>query len=508
MAGVIAKESFRGTVVTYLGVLVGFVTTFFVLTQFLTAEEIGLSRVLIDAATLLASLSQLGTNASIVRFFPYFRTGSRSEANSREEIGDHGLFFWTIVIPLIGFGLFGLLFWAAADPLKAWFGQKSPLFVSYFYFVLPMAFFYLYQAVMETNAIVRQHVVVPRAVKELVVRLGLLAIYLLYSFRILSMDGFVIAICANYGFCALINTCYLFTLGEVDMRPDWTFLRQNPDLVRKYLRYTGFLIISALASVLAPTLSSFFVTAQMGLSYAGVFAIATYMAALVSIPSRSMNAIVSPQLSEAIKNEDIARITHLQQQVSNVLLLVGAMILMAIWLNIDLIFHVLPNGADYADARNVVLLLGLGQLFVTAFSVSVNVLNYSRYYAWSLLLSLFLTGSGIVLNNRLIPILGIDGAAWAMMVSETLYYVLAVWVVHRTVRSNPLCVGQLKTILIVVGLILLNVLWQHLLPMGIWVSSIARTIVLGGCATWIAYKWAISPELNDVLDKLTIRKNP
>ena len=58
--GVIAKQSIRGTIVTYLGIAVGVVTTFFVLTRFLTTEEIGLARVLIDAAMLFIGLAQLG----------------------------------------------------------------------------------------------------------------------------------------------------------------------------------------------------------------------------------------------------------------------------------------------------------------------------------------------------------------------------------------------------------------------------------------------------------------
>ena len=48
IVGVIAKQSIRGTIVTYLGIAVGVFTTFFVLTRFLTTEEIGLARVLID----------------------------------------------------------------------------------------------------------------------------------------------------------------------------------------------------------------------------------------------------------------------------------------------------------------------------------------------------------------------------------------------------------------------------------------------------------------------------
>ena len=72
--GIIAKQSIQGTIVTYLGVAVGFVTTFFVLTRFLSAEEIGLSRVLIDAATLFIGLAQLGTSSSIIRFYPHFKS--------------------------------------------------------------------------------------------------------------------------------------------------------------------------------------------------------------------------------------------------------------------------------------------------------------------------------------------------------------------------------------------------------------------------------------------------
>ena len=122
--GIIAKQSIRGTIVTYLGIAVGVVTTFFVLTRFLTTEEIGLARVLIDAATLFIGLAQLGTNASIIRFYPYFR-----EKGSEE---DHGFFFWALVVPFIGFVLFAIIYWACRVPLGAWFGDKSPLFVEYY----------------------------------------------------------------------------------------------------------------------------------------------------------------------------------------------------------------------------------------------------------------------------------------------------------------------------------------------------------------------------------------
>ena len=488
--GVIAKQSIRGTIVTYLGIAVGIVTTFFVLTRFLTTEEIGLARVLIDAATLFIGLAQLGTNASIIRFYPYFQ-----EKNSDEN---HGFFFWALVVPFIGFVLFAIIYWACSVPLGEWFGEKSPLFVEYYYFVLPMAFFMLYQTICESTCNVLMHIVVPRAVRELVVRVGLLVLYLLYAFRFLSLDGFVIGLCVNYAIAALINLCYFSSLKPISLRPDWEFLRENKGLVRRYLTYTGFLIISALTTVLAPTLSSFFVTAKMGLDSTGIFAIATYMAVMVSIPNRSVAAIASPQLARAIKENNYEECSFLIRQVTRNLLLIGGFILLIIWVNIDLIFHILPNGETFASAKNVVLVLGVSQLVLGTFTICLTALNYSRFYAFSLLLSLVLTVSALLLNNYLVPLWGMEGAALSNLLSYGLYYLLIIATVVPLCRFRVVDKNWWLILALLAGLFALNALWQAFLPQfNVWLDSLLRSLVLIGGGALIAYKAKLSPEINE-----------
>ena len=485
--GVIAKQSIRGTIVTYLGIAVGIVTTFFVLTRFLTTEEIGLARVLIDAATLFIGLAQLGTNASIIRFYPYFS----------DNDSDHGFFFWALVVPFVGFVLFAIIYWACRVPLGEWFGDKSPLFVEYYYFVLPLAFFMLYQTICESTCNVLMHIVVPRAVRELIVRLGLLAIYLLYAFRVISIDGMVIGLCINYAIAAIINLCYFFSLKPIVLKPDWTFLRENPGLVRRYLTYTGFLIISAVTSVLAPTLSSFFVTAKMGLSNTGIFAIATYMAAMISVPNRSVSAIASPQLSRAIKEDNRDECSHLIGQVTRNMLLVGGFILLVIWVNIDLIFYILPNGATFAQAKNVVLILGVSQLVLATFTICLTALNYSRFYAFSLLLSLILTVSALVLNNYLVPRYGMEGAAMSNLISYGMYYMLAIVTVVPLCKIRILDRRWWYILALLIILFALNQAWTTWIPsINIWLDSILRSIVIIGGGMFIAYKANLSPEIN------------
>ncbi len=530
--GIIARQSIKATIATYFGVAVGFFTTFFVLTRFLTAEEIGLTRVLIDAATLFVSLAQLGTSSSIIRFFPYFRQKEQAKggaganfSTAGDVVGtsqmvrlpinsdmhrnrtsfntDHGFFFWTVVIPFVGFLIFALLYWACRVPLGQWFGEKSPLFLDYYYFVLPLAFFLLYQTIFETNCNVLMRIVVPRMVREVVVRLGLLACYLLYAFRVLSLDGFVVALCVNYGIAALINLGYLIALGQISFLPDWQFLRMNIPLVKNYLRYSSFVFVSALAAALGPTLSSFFITAKMGLDYTGIFAIATYIAVIVSIPYRSLTAIASPQLARATKEQNHAEAQTLIHQVSSNLLLIGGLLFFLIWCNIDLIFHILPNGETYAVARNVVFILSLTQLIVATCTISLTTISFSRYYAFSLLFSLILTITSLCLNNYLIPLYGMEGAAVSTLLSNALYFALA-WVVLRFACHLRLLNGNaLKTILLLVVLFGVNALWLRFLPMeNIWWSSIARSVLLGGCGLAVAYTLRLSPELSKVGESL------
>jgi O-antigen/teichoic acid export membrane protein len=241
----------------------------------------------------------------------------------------------------------------------------------------------------------------------------------------------------------------------------------------------------------------------MGLSYTGIFAIATYIAVMVSIPYRSVTAIAAPQLATAIKNNNLSEITHLIHQVSSTLLLIGGLILCAIWLNIDLIFHILPNGETYASARSVVLILGTSQLFIAVCSFTSSSLNYSRYYAFSLLFSFVLTALSILLNNLLIPHMGMEGAAMSNLISYAVYFLLIVLTVRYTLHTPTFTCQHLKIIFLIILIINLNFLWLKHMPINnIWISSIVRTVVLIGSGCAIAWFKNLSPEIKQQVRSL------
>ena len=121
--GIVARQSIKGTIATYIGVAVGIVTTFFIQTKALQPEQIGLIDILLQCSLLFGGLAQLGTTSSAMRYYPFFKD---------EEHRDHGFFGWTVLIPLIGFTIFLLAFFVFKDSIVQFFTKDAVLQICQF----------------------------------------------------------------------------------------------------------------------------------------------------------------------------------------------------------------------------------------------------------------------------------------------------------------------------------------------------------------------------------------
>ncbi len=500
--GIIIRQSIKGTIANYIGIAIGFVTTFFVLTKYLTTEEVGLTRAMIDIAILFSGLAQLGTTSSMMRFYPYFKD---------EEKKDHGVFFWSVIIPFIGFVIFLTIFLSSKEWIISKYAQNASLLVSYYYFIIPLAFFMLYMSVFEINSNVLMRITIPKFIREVVIRASLLIGYLLYGyFKVISLDNLVIWICGTYALATLLNVIYLFSLKKISFKPEWSYL--TPQLKKDFTFYTLFLITAALAGNITPTLSTLFVTAKLGLAEMGVFAIATYIASLVDTPYRSLGAITQPQIAQAMKDKDTKKADYLCKKVSLNQLLIGSFIFMLIWINTDLIFAVLPNGEKYAAGKWVVFILATSRLFNSSYSIGTSILSYSKYYYMSLVFTALLTVTAIFLNIHLIPQYGMNGSAMASLFSYIIYYLLLLALVKWKIGTNPFTWNQLKIFIIIGLLFLANVLWRNNLypifaslpfnpTVNILIDGSIKTILFAGIGITACYFWTVSEDVNIILDK-------
>lgn len=499
--GIVARQSIKGTLATYFGVAVGIVTTFFVQTKYLTTEEIGLVDVLLQSALLFSGLAQLGTNTSAMRYYPYFKD---------EEHRDHGFFGWTLIVPLMGFILFLGGFFALRNPIASFFSEKSALFIDYIYYVIPLAFFMLYISVFETNSNLLMRIVVPRFIREVGLRVMTLVIYLLYGFHVLSLTGMVVAFCVSYGLATVVNIVYLFTLHRVSFRIEKKYI--TPKLKRDFLIYTVFLITSALAGNITPLLNRYFVAGKQGLAISGILTIAIYIASLVEMPYRSLGSISKPQISQAMADGNVKEADRICKSVALHQFLAGSMVFFFIWINIDTVFALLPNGEVFAAGKWAVLILGLSRLVNSTLNVGTTVLSYSKIYYYSLFFTILLTVLAWWLNARWVVEWGVNGAAFATLVAYMVHYVLLLALIRWKIGTSPLSAKQLLVLLVVGVLFGLDWLWSKALTpwfvglfskpvYGLTIDSLLKTTLFLVIGLVTIYKIKISQSVNDVIDK-------
>lgn len=499
--GIVARQSIKGTLATYLGVAVGIVTTFFIQTKALTADEIGLIDVLLQCALLFSGIAQLGTNSSAMRYYPHFKD---------EAHRDHGFFGWTLLVPLVGFSVFLLVFLLFKNSIVGYFTKDSTAFGEYVYFVIPLAFFMLYISVFETNSNLLLRISVPKFIREVGLRVMTLAVYLLYFYKVLNFRGVVVSFCVFYGFATLVNIIYLLSLQRVSFRIEKGFVKK--ELKRDFLFYTAFMITAALAGNVIPMLSKFFVAGEVSFHLAGVFTIATNIAAVVEMPYRSLGAISRPHISEAMAKQDVKQADSLCKNVALHQYMAGAFVFFVIWTNIDLLFGILPNGEVYSVGKWAVLLLCIGRLIYSTLAVTGTVLSYSKYYYYSLIFTILLTVMSFFMNRCFVPKWDINGGALAYTLSYIVYFVMLLAFIKWKIGVSPLTKKMFTVSAVILVLFGLNWIWTITLTpwfaglfakpiFGLLIDGAIKTVVFLILGMTTVYKLKISMSVNDLIDK-------
>jgi O-antigen/teichoic acid export membrane protein len=71
--GIIQKQTLKGSVYSYIGVLIGFLNMAILSPKIFSAEQIGLTQVMLAITTILSQVGNLGFIDLSNRIFPWFR---------------------------------------------------------------------------------------------------------------------------------------------------------------------------------------------------------------------------------------------------------------------------------------------------------------------------------------------------------------------------------------------------------------------------------------------------
>jgi O-antigen/teichoic acid export membrane protein len=455
-------------------------------------EEIGLIRLMLSVAAMFATLSSFGGSQIAIRFFPYFADPFPRRAA-----------FINLLFGLVLFGciLFSLVFLSFNDNVRSIYSNKSSLFILYLWYLLPLTISLILYGLIESFIIVQGQPIVPTILREIYTRAILTVASIAFLVAAISFTAFIQLVSLLYCFAPLMIFLYGYQKGFLQFAGGKNEIRKHE--WGELFQFGTFAFLGNASAVLLANIDSVVLSAYSGLVSTGIYSIALFIAVIIEIPKRSLSQVLIPMVVKANKEQDMTLLDSLYKKSSINQFIVGAVIFLIIWLNIDGIFALIPNGQVYRDGKWVVFLIGLAKLFDMLTGINAEIIGTSRYYKIDLLIYGVLSLVGIGLNFLLIPRYGVVGAALAAFSSIVLYNAMRFVFIAIVMKIQPFSKKTAIAALCIVvtfGIVSL-VPNSNILSMNL----ILRTVLIGLIFGGLILRFHVSDDISLLFKKIVTR---
>lgn len=424
--GIVIRQSIKGTIVVYVGVVLSFFLNLFIFPLCFDTKEIGLLRVLAELGVLISSFTSLGIQSSVFKFFPYFQN---------EKKGHNGFLTLISLVPLIGFTIFIFLFYLFEDTFISIYKDDSPLLSQYSYLIVPIAFGMMFVTIYETYSNANLRIVIPKILKEVFVKIIVIGAALLYFYGAITFNLFTWVYVLIFLLIALLLIFYLKKLNQLYFTKI-TFTTAS--LPKEIAVFNGYVLLGGIGGMLINSLDIFMIGASPnGDANNGIYLTTMLMASMIELPGRNVGQISAPIVAEHMKNENFIEVDKLYKSSSIAQLSIACLLFTLLWTNIDNIYSIMPNGDKFAPAKYCLLFIGIGQLFNMLTSLNGTILGLSKHYKFGFYVVLGVGIISLVTNYILIPRYGIIGASIAKAFNILLYQFAIFYFVYLKTKLSP-----------------------------------------------------------------------
>jgi O-antigen/teichoic acid export membrane protein len=239
----------------------------------------------------------------------------------------------------------------------------------------------------------------------------------------------------------------------------------------------------------------------MNIENIAFYSVATYIALVISVPSRAMHQIVYPITAKLMHENKHEEMNVLYKKTSINLQMVGGYVMLGIFVNINTLYEMVPP--EYAGGILVVFMIGLSKYFDLILGNNNAIIFNTKYYRTVLFLGVILVVLTVSLNMIFIPIFGIIGSAFATLLSITLYSLAKLLFVVKKLNLYPFTNQTFYSMALTFVLFVMFYFWDF--PFYPIIAIILKSILMTIAYVYLNYKFVISIEINDVIDN-TLKK--
>ncbi|MFV0540287.1 MAG: polysaccharide biosynthesis C-terminal domain-containing protein [Aestuariibaculum sp.] len=479
--GIVASQSFKNVIFTYLGFLIGAVNTLFLYTKFLGAEYYGLVGYVLSLAFVIMPLMAFGANNTLVRFYSSFKT--RISVNS----------FLTLMLflPLALIVPICLVTYCGYGIITGFLSEENTIIKGYLWHTIIIAISLAYFEVFFAWAKVQMKTVFGNFMKEVFHRAGVMILLFMLYFNMVDAEQFMVGLVLVYVIRMVVMKIYAF-----GVRFPVIAFKHIPNL-KSILQYSFLIIIAASVASVLLDIDKVMLGYYVDIKQIAYYNVAVFIAMVIAVPQRSMHQILMPLSARFINENNITELSDLYKRSSLTLFIVSGFIFLLIILNINELYHFIPE--EFNAAILVVLLIGLAKLYDAFLGSNNAILFNSNYYVAALMFGVVLVVFMIVLNIVLIPVYGINGAAFGTFVAVFLYNSVKLYFVYKKFKILPFTVTALKTACLILVIALSFYFWDF--PFHpVW-NIVLKSVLIGLCYFFVIHKFRFSENISSIFDR-------
>ncbi|MFZ4542774.1 MAG: lipopolysaccharide biosynthesis protein [Saprospiraceae bacterium] len=488
--GIIKKQAIGFSIVNYLGVGIGSISTIFLYPR--DEKAYGLFRFLLDSANLIQPFAMLGAWYIGVRMFSVFKN---------EKNGNNGLWLLLTLMFALGSIIFAFSF-SYLQPLifPVEHMKDSTIFARYIWTIIPLFILFGYFVLARQYASNFLKVIVPSFLDQLI-KISFPIIFILYLSKLIDLDGLVIGVLLHFALMVILSLGYLSKIKALS----WTIPRRNFLTKNQWRSLAGFAFYGAIgsgSSMLALRLDTFMISMIMGdLHDTGRFGIASLIGSNIAVPLTAIAAISAPIIAKAWNDNNLEEIQKLYQKSSENLLWVGLFLFGLVILCIHDLFALMPaRNHDHIAEIIVVYIVGLKSVIDMATGSNDIIIAYSKKYNFNLLAIVLMSILNIFGNILLIPRLGIIGAALSTFISSLCFNLIKFYFIQINFKMMPYTINTVK----IIGINLLMILMCLLIPtLGNPYLNIAfKSTLFGGLVVAFSLYFDVSEDITFVKQQI------
>ena len=463
--GIIIRQSIISTIISYVGVVIGYITLLYLFPKFLEPNQIGLLRTVQDAAILFSPFAQFGITQSIFRYHPQLAKDKETSASFISLM---------LLLSLLGFVIFFVVFKIFESSFLSYFEKNSKDILQYASLILWLTLIMMITSVLESFARSILKTIVPNLLKEVVIRLLFAVLVLLYFKGVISYNGFIISSVISYIGCLLLLVGYLVSTGDLQL--SFKFSNLNQSVLSNMLQYSLLSFAGMAGMIIIGKVDSLMVSSLIGLAANGIYTTASNMASVIEIPKRALNQLAMPLIARAFEKNNLQEVKTIYSKTAINQFIIGSLLLIGIWVNLDTVFFFMPKREIYEAGKWVVLIVGTGKLIDMLFGPSSEIIVLSNYYKFNIVLLIFLAFVVVLSNNFLIPMYGINGAAIGAAAALIIFNSIKYIFIYVKLKMQPFTSSTLKVVAISFATFGLNYLLPKLhLP---FVDMLVRSSII------------------------------